>query len=182
MMISAKYKHFLYFPLRLIDYRSPEVRENLSYSCRLIKIQEVLFLPFSGQTQLQLWPAPPVLPGLVTALRETRPSSPVCSLRPFWSTSWGFRRLHRGCLVAVGGWDDFRNHLGTSKGSETSWNQLKTADFSLLNVGLLSKVSSALRIQLGGAEWVLKVRAIIREAVGVEIFTLTSNLSELERF
>ena len=31
MMISAKYKHFLCFPLRLIDDRSPEVRENLSY-------------------------------------------------------------------------------------------------------------------------------------------------------
>ena len=38
MMISARYKHFLYFPLRLIDYRSPEVRENKSSSCRIIKI------------------------------------------------------------------------------------------------------------------------------------------------
>ena len=39
MVISARYKHFLYFPLRLIDYPSPEVREYLSSSCRIIKIR-----------------------------------------------------------------------------------------------------------------------------------------------
>ena len=39
MVISARYKHFLYFPLRLIDHPSPEVREYLSSSCRIIKIQ-----------------------------------------------------------------------------------------------------------------------------------------------
>ena len=44
------------------------------------------------------------------------------------------------------------------------------------------RVSGALRIQFGGADGVLKVRAIVRDAVGVEIFTLTSNLTELERF
>ena len=82
----------------------------------------------------------------------------------------------------MGGWGDFGTHFSTFKGSETSQNQLKTADFSLLIVCLPLRVSGALRIQFGGADRVLKVRAILRDAVGVEIFTLTSNLTELERF
>ena len=41
-MISAEYKHLPYFPLRLIDDPTPEVRENLSCSCHDFKIQEVL--------------------------------------------------------------------------------------------------------------------------------------------
>ena len=52
MMISAKYKHLVCLPPRLIDHRSPEVRENLSYSCHEIKIQRSTFLPFLGPTQL----------------------------------------------------------------------------------------------------------------------------------
>ena len=56
MVISARYKHFLYFPLRLIDHPSPEVREYLSSSCRIIKIQSKKYSstphPFLGPTQL----------------------------------------------------------------------------------------------------------------------------------
>ena len=72
--------------------------------------------------------------------------------------------------------------LGPTSAPLKAQKPVKPVDFSLLIVCLPLRVSGALRIQFGGAARVLKVRAILRDAVGVEIFTLTSNLTELERF